>query len=164
MNLRREKVMRAAARRIVVRLAVAACPPELQQQGLADALLTEFEALVAVLPPWLRWSVRGTLAALNQGARAYPPARGRRFVSLSDAAAQACLSAMLASRRGLGPALQRVKGLVVFCYYDLPPVKEQLGYRPEPYMAAVSRRRLETYGAEIRAGESAELAPDAGPP
>ena len=38
------------------------------------------------------------------------------------------------------------------CYYELPEVKEQLGYRPDPYIAAVSRRRLASYGAQIRAG------------
>ena len=68
---------------------------------------------------------------------------------------------MLARRRGgLAAVVQRLKGLVVMCYYELPEVKEQLGYRPGPYIAAVSRRRLASYGAEIRAGEAAVLAPD----
>lgn len=46
------------------------------------------------------------------------------------------------------------------CYYELPEVKEQLGYRPDPYIAKVSKRRLASYGAQIRAGEAAALAPD----
>lgn len=154
--------LRAPARRIVVRLADVACPPEGRQQDLTSALLAEFEALVDVLPAWLWWSVRCGLAVLNQGARLYPPARGRRFVALSGAPAEAYFRVMLTTRRGgLGPALQRIKGLVIFCYYELPQVKEQLGYRPDPYIAAVSRRRLQAYGAEIRAGEMAVLA--AGP-
>ena len=45
------------------------------------------------------------------------------------------------------------------CYYELPEVKEQLGYRPDAYIAAVSQRRLRSYGAQIRAGEAAVLAP-----
>jgi hypothetical protein len=58
---------------------------------------------------------------------------------------------------------------VVMCYYELPEVKEQLGYRPDAYIAAVSRRRLDRYGPEIRAGEAAVLerdrpAPRAGGP
>ena len=68
---------------------------------------------------------------------------------------------MLARRRGgIAAVVLRLKGLVVLCYYELPEVKEQLGYRPGPYIAAVSRRRLESYGAQIRAGEAAVLAPD----
>ena len=45
------------------------------------------------------------------------------------------------------------------CYYELPEVQREIGYDPAPYIAAVSRRRLESYGAQIRAGESAVTAP-----
>ena len=41
-------------------------------------------------------------------------------------------------------------------------VKDQLGYRPDAYIAAVSRRRLASYGAQIHAGETALLAPGPG--
>jgi hypothetical protein len=40
------------------------------------------------------------------------------------------------------------------CYYDLAEVQREIGYDPAPYIAAVSRRRLESYGAEIRAHEA----------
>ena len=40
------------------------------------------------------------------------------------------------------------------CYYELPEVQREIGYDPEPYIAAVSRRRLERYGPEIRAHEA----------
>jgi hypothetical protein len=40
------------------------------------------------------------------------------------------------------------------CYYELPPVQREIGYDPAPYIAAVTRRRLESYGPEIRAGEA----------
>jgi len=119
--------------------------------------------MLEVWAPGMRWSVRGGLAAFDQGARLYPPARGRRFVHLTDDTADAYFRAVAARRgAGLGPALQRVKGLVVMCYYELPEVKDQLGYRPDAYIAAASRRRLESYSAQIRAGEAALLAPDPG--
>lgn len=152
----------SAARRIVVRFAEIVCPPEVRAGGLTGKLLTEFESLLDVVPPAVRSSARAALVAFDQGARLYPPARGRRFVHLGDDAADAYFRAVLARRGGLGTALQRVKGLIVLCYYELPEVKEQLGYRPGPYIAAVSRRRLESYGAQIRAGEAAVLAPGPG--
>jgi hypothetical protein len=33
-------------------------------------------------------------------------------------------------------------------------VKAEIGYDPDPYIAFVSRRRLERYGEQIRAAES----------
>lgn len=150
-----------AARRIVVRFAEVVCPPEVRAGGLAGKVLAEFESLLDVVPPAVRSSARAGLAAFDQGARLYPRARGRRFVNLPDDAAGAYFRAVLA-RRGTGLALQRIKGLVVMCYYELPEVKDQLGYRPDAYIAAVSRRRLASYGAQIRAGEAAALAPGPG--
>ena len=151
-------------RRIVARFAEVACPPEVRAGELTGGLLAEFESMLQVLPPAVRWSVRGGLAAFDQGARLYPRARGRRFVHLGDGAAEAYFRAVLARKRGgLGTALQRITGLVVYCYYELPAVKDQLGYRPDAYIAAVSQRRLASYGPEIRAGDAAVLAPGAAP-
>ena len=148
----------SATRRIVMRFAEVVCPPQVRTGGLAGQVLAEFESLLDVVPPAVRSSARAGLVAFDRGARLYPPARGRRFVHLADDVADAYYRAVLA-RRGAGLALQRVKGLVVMCYYELPEVKEQLGYRPDAYIAGVSRRRLESDGAQIRAGEAAALAP-----
>ena len=46
------------------------------------------------------------------------------------------------------------------CYYELPPVQREIGYHPAPYIAAVTRRRLASYGPAIRAGEAAVTAPE----
>jgi hypothetical protein len=151
--------LRAPMRRIAGRLAEVACPPGAREWQ--DALMTEFEALLAVVPSGTRTLIQVGLASFDQGARLYPPSRGRRFTRLSDARADQYFRAVLASKRG-GAVLQQLKALVVFCYYELPEVKHQLGYRPEPYIAIVSRRRLDSYGAEIRAGEQAVLADPAG--
>ena len=65
---------------------------------------------------------------------------------------------MLARGGVAGQLVQRLRGLVVMCYYELPTVQREIGYRPGPYIAAVSRRRLESYGPEIAAGEAAVTA------
>jgi len=148
-------------RRIVARLAEVVCPPELRARGLTSDLLAEFEALLSALPTGVRRPILGGLTAFDRGARLYPKARLRRFSHLDDPTAEAYFRAVLA-RGGLGTALARVKALVVMCYYELPQVKEQIGYRPDAYIAAVSRRRLASYGPQIQAGEAAVLAP--GPP
>ena len=99
------------------------------------------------------------LAVLDQGARLYPPSRGRRFARLDDRVASAYVGALLARRDPAGEVVRRLKSVVVTCYYELPEVQREIGYDPAPYIAAVSRRRLRSYGPQIRAGEAAVTAP-----
>ncbi|HTQ92631.1 MAG TPA: hypothetical protein VMK84_24365 [Streptosporangiaceae bacterium] len=135
-----------------------ACPPEVRTSGRADQVLREFGLLLGALPPSARKALAATLALLDQGARLYPPARGRRFARLDDQVAAAYIRAVLA--RG-GPAAEliwRLRSAVALCYYELPEVQQEIGYDPAPYVAAVSRRRLESHGRDIRAGEAAVTA------
>jgi choline dehydrogenase-like flavoprotein len=148
-----------AIRRIVTRFALVACPPQVRQAGRTEGLLGELEAMLGALPGVVRRLVPLVFVVLDQGARLYPPARRRRFTRLDDRAAEGYLRALFASRRhSLAAIFQRIKGLVVMSYYELPEVKAELGYHPEAYIAAVSRRRLASYGALIREGEAAVLA------
>jgi hypothetical protein len=154
-----------SVRRIVVRFAGVACPPEVRAGDVMGGLLAEFEALLGALPAGARWLIQGGLVAFDQGARLYPRAHLRRFARLGHEDADAYFRAIVARPRGgLAASIQRIKGLVVFCYYEQPEVKELLGYRPDGYIAGVSRRRLSRYGAQIRAGEAASLGPDPGDP
>ena len=152
--------LRAPVRRIVARFAAVVCPPEVRSGQLMDGLLDEFEFLLGGVAAGVRRFIPVAFVLFDQAARLYPRARGRRFARLGDQAADGYLRAALARRGGLATVVQRLKGLVVMCYYELPEVKEQLGYRPGPYIAEVSRRRLASYGAEIRAGEAAVLGLD----
>jgi hypothetical protein len=151
-------------RRIAARFAEVACPPQVRAEGRIDGVLAELEALLGALPAAARRVVVTCLVLIDQAARLYPRARGRRLAWLSDRVAEGYLGALLGSRRGLAAAAQRVKALIVMCYYELPQVQEEIGYRPQAYIGMVSRRRLASYGAQIRAGEAAVLAParDAG--
>ena len=123
-----------------------------------DRVLGEFELMFGALPPAARKALTAAIVVLDQGARLYPRARGRRFSRLDEAAAEAYIRALLV--RGGIPAqlVQRLRGLVVMCYYELPTVQREIGYDPAPYIAAVSRRRLDSYGPEIAAAEAAVTA------
>jgi hypothetical protein len=123
-----------------------------------DRVLAEFELMLGALAPAARKALTAAVVALDQGARLYPRSRGRRFTRLDDQAAEAYIRALLT--RGGVPAqlVQRLRGLVVMCYYELPTVQREIGYHPAPYMAAVSRRRLASYGPEIAAAEAAVTA------
>jgi hypothetical protein len=145
---------------VVARFAEVVCPPQVRSHQRTDRVLDEFELMMGALPPIARRTLVTAFLAMDRGARLYPRSRGRRFARLDDQTADAYLRALLARRGGLADAVRRLRGLIALCYYDLPDVKEELGYRPEPYIAEVSRRRLASYAAEIRRGEAAVLAAD----
>jgi hypothetical protein len=154
--------MSGPARRTTTRLAEVVCPPGLRGHHRTDRVLAEFELMLDALAPGARKGLTAALIALDQGARLYPRFRGRRFTRLDDQAAEAYVRAVLARPGLAGEMVRRVKGLVVMCYYELPVVQREIGYNPAPYIAAVSRRRLASYGPAIRAGEAAVTAPDPG--
>jgi hypothetical protein len=140
--------------RVVERFALTVCPPQVRDAQRLEGVLREFGLMTGALQPAARRALLAAFVAIDQGARLYPRSRGRRLVRLGDDAADAYLTALLA-RFGLA---ERLKGVVVMCYYELAEVKQEIGYDPDPYIAAVSRRRLQTYGAEIAAAEAAQAA------
>ncbi len=147
--------VRLAARRF----AEVICPPEIRAGQRADRVLREFGLMLGSLPPAARKALVAALLILDQGARLYPPSRGRRFARLDDQVAGAYIRALLARHGAAAEMLQRLKSVFTMCYYELPEVQREIGYDPGPYIAAVSRRRLESYGPQIRAGEAAVTAP-----
>jgi hypothetical protein len=148
------------ARQVVARFAEIVCPPEIRTGHRTEDVLAEFELMLGALPPTVRRALVAAFLAFDRGARLYRPTGGRRFAHLDDRVADAYLRALLRRRDGLAALVRRLRGMIAMCYYELPQVKEEIGYRPGPYIAAVSRRRLESYGPEIRAGEAAMLGPD----
>jgi hypothetical protein len=140
------------------RFAEVVCPPEVRTDHRAERVMREFGLMLGALPPVARKALAGALILLDQGARLYPPARGRRFARLDDGVAEAYIRALLARHDAAAEMTQRLKGVVTMCYYDLADVQREIGYDPGPYIAAVSRRRLQAYGPQIRAGEAAVTA------
>ena len=140
------------------RFAEVVCPPGMRAHHRTDRVLAEFELVLAALNPAARKALTAAVVALDHGARLYPRSRGRRFSRLDDQAAEAYIRALLARGGFRAQLVYRLRGMVVMCYYELPTVQREIGYRPAPYIAAVSRRRLEAYGPEIAAGEAAVTA------
>jgi hypothetical protein len=152
----------ARARRSARRFAEIVCPPDMTAHHRTDRVLGELELMLAALAPEARKALTITLVVLDQAARLSRRSRGRRFSQLDDRAAEAYIRSVLASRSVPAEFVRRLKSLVVMCYYELPPVQREIGYHPAPYIAAVAKRRLESYGPEIRAGEAAVTAREDG--
>jgi hypothetical protein len=147
--------VRVAARRF----AELVCPPEVREGDRTDQVLREFGLMLGALPLVARRGLVVALLTVDQGARLYPRSRGRRLARLGDGVAEAYLRALLARHGVAAEVVERLRGVMVMCYYELPEVQLEIGYQPVPYIAAVSRRRLDSYGAAIRAGEAAVTAP-----
>ncbi len=146
------------ARQAARRFAEVVCPPEVRAGQRADRVLREFGLMLGSLPPAARKALAAALVVLDQGARLYPPSRGRRFARLDDRVAGAYVRALLARHDASADLVRRLKSVITMCYYELPEVQREIGYDPAPYVAAVSRRRLRSYGPQIRAGEAAVTA------
>jgi hypothetical protein len=147
------------------RFAELVCPPEVRAGQRADRVLGELGLMLGSLPPAARKALAAALVLLDQGARLYPPSRGRRFARLGDEVAGPYVRAVLARRDPAAELIRRLKSVITMCYYELPEVQREIGYDPAPYIMAVSRRRLESYGPDIRAGEAAvTAAPERGTP
>src|SRR5208282_4139286 len=84
--------IRLAARRF----AEVVCPPEVRAGGRVDRVLREFGLMLGALPPAARKALAIALVVLDQGARLYPPSRGRRFARLDDRVAGDYVRALLA--------------------------------------------------------------------
>ncbi|HEX5303405.1 MAG TPA: hypothetical protein VFW50_41075 [Streptosporangiaceae bacterium] len=138
------------APRVARRFAGIVCPPGINQDHRAERVMREFGLMLGSLPPAARKALAVALAAVEQGARLYPAARGRRFTRLDDRTAAAYARALLARQDPAAELVRRLKSVLVMCYYELPEVQREIGYDPEPFIAAVSRRRLERYGTELR--------------
>jgi hypothetical protein len=136
---------RPAARRF----AEIVCPPGIRAGDRAERVLREFGLMLGSLPPAARKALAVALAGVDQGARLYPPSRGRRFTRLDEGTAAAYVRALLARPDPAAELVRRLKSVLVMCYYELPEVQREIGYDPEPFIAAVSRRRLERYGTEL---------------
>ena len=154
-----EPAAEVPSRPVARRFAEIVCPPEVRSGQRVERVLGEFGLMLGSLPPAARKALTMALAALEQGARLYPPSRGRRFARLGDQVADAYVRAVLARRDPAAELIRRLKSVITMCYYELPEVQREIGYDPAPYIAAVSRRRLESYGPDIRAGEAAVTAP-----
>lgn len=141
--------MSPGTRRILTRLAQRVCPPG-GSDGLVTAVVDDVLRHIAELPPVARRGIGPALRIFDQAARASN--RGRRFVSLPDATANAYLDRVLGQRSGPVALMVRlVKGLIALYHYEQPEVAARLRYDPAAYVAEVSARRLARYGAEIAA-------------
>ncbi len=148
-----------AQRRALAGLARVACPPEVEPQGLVDAVVDHVELSLGSLPPLIRGGLLAMLLVYDNGAR--PLHGGRPASALPYEQGHAWFQ-----RWRRSPALplrewvKGAKGLLCMAYYEQPAVKQAIGYTPEAWIEKVKRKRLAVYGEDIRKHERSLIEPD----
>jgi BMFP domain-containing protein YqiC len=142
-------------------IAPTACPPQIVEQGLVEETIDGTQAFLRSAPPLIGGALRVGLHLYDMTAALHPAHRGRGASQLDDDQARAWFelwwhSHLLPTRE----FARRVKSLLAAVYYELDPVRRELEYHPERWIAHVARRRLERYGEEIRQAEARVTRPD----
>jgi hypothetical protein len=142
-------------------MAPVACPPDVVELGLVDAVVDHVEEMMQATPRYLRAALLAGLTAYELGAVLWPPARGRTASRLDGARAAAYFRTWWRSRLGPRRELAKgIKGLLALAAYEQPALLHRIDYHPERWIAEVSKRRMETYGDEVRRGEAEVTRPD----
>lgn len=126
----------------------------------ADALIADAERFLAAMPVHFRAGLLAGMVAVEQSARLDPRNLGRPFSRLAPHAAARHWQGWWHGPAAMHQLARGLRMVVAFCYYELPKVKQDMGYHPEEWIAQVTKRRLEAWGPEIAKAEAAVLARD----
>ena len=141
-------------RRTLAAIVPIACPPEVEELGLVDAVIDHFELSLRSLPALVRSGLVAGITGYELASRSWPGHRGRAASGLDRARAIGYYESWRHSPLRLQREfIKGLKGLLCMGYYSQPEVHERIGYTPEAWVAKVTRRRLDSYGADIRRHE-----------
>ena len=145
-------------RRILAPIVRVVCPGGVTRYSLVDHVVDHMELSLRALPAALRAGLELGLVAYDVGAVAR---FGRPSTRLSPAQAGRWFAfwwkSPLMPQREL---VKAIKILALMAYYEMPPVKAELGYTPERWIEKVKARRLQVYAADIRKHEESLIEAD----
>lgn len=149
------------ARKILVALAPIACPPEIEEQDLVHATVDALEAFMSSCTDQVRQATALGLYAFEFTSCLSPRHNGRTFTQLSRQEAEAWFALWWHSPLvPMREFAKKTKGLLAMGYYEQPAMADLLDYHPEKWIRMVAKRRLDSYGPEIRRKEAENTAPD----
>jgi hypothetical protein len=145
-------------RSTVAQAARVACPPDLDRHDLAESIVESVELQLRAFPAGFRVAMVAGMASLEAGAVLR---YGVPFSRLDPERAAAWFRAWWTSPFGAFRQLAKaLKALISMAFYQTKPIREQLQYHPDRWIAEAARRRLETWGVEIARHEEELLAPN----
>lgn len=149
------------SRRILEAMAPIVCPAEIVEQDLVHASIDALEEFMRSCTEQVRSATAAGLYAFEFTSCLHPRHNGRTFTQLPPDLAQAWFELWWHSPLvPMREFAKKTKGLLAMCYYEQPAMADQLDYHPDKWIKMVARRRLETYGDEIRRKEAENTASD----
>ena len=144
------------ARLVLRSLVPVICPPEAIPLG--DAIVEHMALTLGAFPATIRLGFTAGLAGYDLGAL---PRYRRRARSLRGDRAEHYYASWAASSIGLQVQVTRViKQLMSLSCYEQPQMMERVGYRPGPWIAEATRRRLTLHRDDVERQAQQVLAPD----
>ncbi|HET9626454.1 MAG TPA: hypothetical protein VFP84_34065 [Kofleriaceae bacterium] len=132
------------------------CPPE--AAPLADAIVDHMAPGLASLPAVMARGLAAGIAAYDLGAL---PRYRRRARALTGDRAEAYFASWEHGPTPVHVQLARaLNQLMSLSCYEQPAMMERLGYRPAPWIAEVTQRRLTVYAGDVRRQAAQVIAPD----
>jgi hypothetical protein len=132
------------------------CPPE--AHALADAIVDHMALTLGALPALM---TRGLVAGFATYDLAALPRYRCRARALTGARAEAYFASWEAGPTPVHVQLARgVNQLMSLSCYEQPAMMARLGYRPAPWIAEVTKRRLTVYADDVRRQAAQIVAPD----
>ena len=146
----------STARAVLRSLVPVICPPEAVELG--DAIVDHMALTLGASPQVLQRGFALGLYAYDLGAL---PGYRRRARALRGDAAERYYASWEHGPIQLQISLARgINQLMSLSCYEQPAMMERVGYRPGPWIAEVTQRRLTVYRDDVRKQEAQILAPD----
>jgi hypothetical protein len=146
----------ATARAVLRSLVPVICPPE--AIALGDAIVEHMALTLSATPRALQRGFAAGLVVYDLGAL---PRHARRARSLDGDRAERYFGSWERGPTALQVQLARgINQLMSLSCYEQPEMMERVGYRPGPWIAEVTQRRLTVYRDDVRRQAEQILAPD----
>ncbi|MDB4955102.1 MAG: hypothetical protein JWO36_2671 [Myxococcales bacterium] len=144
------------SRKVLRSLVPVICPPE--AEPIADAIVDHMALTFGASPPVLQRALAAGLLAYDLGAL---PRYFRRAHTLSGDRAEAYFQSWEHGLTPLHVQLARaLNQLMSLSCYEQPEMMEAVGYRPGPWMAEVTKKRLSVFADDVRKQDAQIVAAD----
>ncbi len=151
----------ARTRKILAHLVHVVCPPDARRLNLVPEIVDHIELSLRALPTPARLGLVVALALYDLGAVVNPGSFGRRSCSLSEAQSEAYFHKWWSHRIGpLRELTKGIKSIVCMSYYEMPEIKEALGFHSGPWMADTTTKRLTVHADIVQRHEESLVTPD----
>jgi hypothetical protein len=146
----------ATARAVLRSLVPVICPPE--ALALGDAIVEHMEPTIAASPAAIQRGLAVGLVLYDLGALPY---HARRARALTGDRAERYYQRWLDGPTPIHRQLARgIKQLMSLSCYEQPEMMDRVGYRPAPWIAEVTQRRLTVYKDDVERQAAQLIAPD----